>query len=126
MFARSHQRHSRITDNIVKTLYSGLFTTLFRQILRSWMSATSKLLWCIYPESIVIYDSFVHRTLVVMQRIDSDLSAFPRIGTPPKVKREIDIKQAANYYVTYQALVRRLQRVHNKTLAHLRRHNHED
>ncbi len=61
-----------------------------------------------------------------MQRIDSDLSAFPRIGTPPKVKREIDIKQAANYYVTYQALVRRLQRVHNKTLAHLRRHNHED
>lgn len=53
-FARSHRRQSHITDDVVEMLYTGLFRALFRQVPRSWMSATSKLLWCLYPESIVL------------------------------------------------------------------------
>jgi hypothetical protein len=99
-FARSHSRQTKIDDGLIKELYAELLTELFRQLPRSWMSATSKLLWCLYPESIVIYDSFVHRALVVMQCIDSDLSGFPRIGTAPTIKRETDIAHATKHYMT--------------------------
>lgn len=124
-FARSHARHSNLSDEVVKELYTDLFTALYRQVARSWMSATSKLLWCLYPEHIVIYDAFVHRTLVVMQCIDSDLSEFPRIGAAPAIKSEADVAPATAHYMTYQAMVRKLQTVHAKALSDLRQHNNE-
>lgn len=99
-FARSHARHSLVTDEVVKELYADLFTALYLQVPRSWMSATSKLLWCLYPKEFVIYDAFVHRTLVVMQCIDSDLSEFPRIGAAPAINKEADIAPATAHYMT--------------------------
>jgi hypothetical protein len=124
-FARSHARHSSLSDEVVKELYADLFTALYRQLARSWMSATSKLLWCLYPEDIVIYDAFVHRTLVVMRCIDSDLSEFPRIGAPPAIKSKADVASATAHYMTYQAMVRKLQAVHAKALSDLRQCNNE-
>lgn len=125
-FARSHAKTPRVSDEeVIAKLYAELFTALYREVARSWMSATSKLLWCLYPNDIVIYDAFVHRTLVVMQCIDSDLSGFPRIGAAPTIKKEADIAPATAHYMNYQAMVRKLQSVHADVLADLRRHNSE-
>lgn len=89
------------------------------------MSATSKLLWCLYPDTIVIYDTFVHRTLIVMQSIDDDLSAFPRVGAPRSIDGEADIVAATTHYMNYQAMVRRLQTRHWQLLRDLRKRYNE-
>ena len=119
-FARSHVRVSHITDDVVKTLYNELFKALHKKVPRGWTSATSKLLWCLYPNDIVIYDSFVHRSLVVLQCIDNDISGFPRIGIAPQIKSACDIEQATEHYMTYQSIVRKLLSTHAKTLSALR------
>lgn len=81
----SHARTTCISDDkVIEKLYSELFVALNRQVARSWMSATSKLLWCLYPDDIVIYDAFVHRTLVVMQFIDGDLVRLTKDRRCPK------------------------------------------
>lgn len=91
-FAKSISSTVNITDkDTLRNIYSELFKSLFDEVNRSWVSATSKLLWCIYPDAIVIYDSFVERALVVMQCLDRELSKFPRIGVAPKVTSESDI-----------------------------------
>jgi hypothetical protein len=113
-----------MSDDQIRRLYIELFTALYQSVLRSWMSATSKLLWCLYPSTVVIYDTFVHRTLAVMQCIDDDLAGFPRIGAPPSIDGEGDIENAAEHYMNYQAMVRKLQAAHSQLLRDLRsRHN---
>lgn len=112
-------------DDEMAALYAALFRALHREVARSWMSATSKLLWCLYPDTVVIYDSFVHRTLVVMQRIDDDLSACPRIGAAPNIEGEADIDAATRHYMDYQAIVRRLQTQHGQLLHDLRKRHNE-
>jgi len=124
-FSRSHTKTSLVSREAISELYSELFTVLYREVARSWMSATSKLLWCLYPDDIVIYDTFVHRTLVVMQCIDNDLSGFPRIGTTPKIEKETDIEIATVHYMNYQDMVRKLLSVHAEALSDLRRVNSE-
>lgn len=124
-FSRSHTKTSLVSREALSELYSELFTALYREVARSWMSATSKLLWCLYPDDIVIYDAFVHRTLVVMQCIDGDLSGFPRIGPTPKIEKETDIEIATVHYMNYQDMVRKLLSVHAKALSDLRRVNSE-
>jgi hypothetical protein len=114
-----------IKDESMRALYIELFTALYRTVPRSWMSATSKLLWCIYPSTVVIYDAFVYRTLAVMQCIDDDLAGFPRIGAPPSIDGEIDIEVAAEHYMNYQAMVRRLLAVHSQLLRDLRARDNE-
>ena len=124
-FVGEHERHVQEpnTDEI-QALYVGLFTALHGQVGRSWVSATSKLLWCLYPNTIVIYDAFVHRALAVMQCIDNDLEGFPRVGQPPKVNGPADIVNAAQHYMNCQAMVRRLLSVQGQLLRELReRHN---
>lgn len=62
-FAGAHKESTRtLGEEDIADLYTALFTALYREVARSWMSATSKLLWCLYPDTIVIYDAFVHRT----------------------------------------------------------------
>ena len=106
--------------DILRSIYSELFKSLFNAVNRSWMSATSKLLWCIYPDNIVIYDSFVERALVVMQCLDKGLSKFPRIGVAPKVTRVSDIALATSHYMNYQEMVRYIHEQNIKTLNELR------
>lgn len=124
-FAADHERNSDpTTTEEIETLYTALFGSLYRTVPRSWASATSKLLWCLYPKSVVIYDAFVHRVLVAMQCIDADLEGFPRIGAAPNIKNEADIALAVRHYMNYQAMVHRLLSVHAQLLSELRtRHN---
>jgi len=125
-FANSKVRSPRVSDDEqIADLYSALFVELYRQVPRSWMSATSKLLWCLYPYEIVIYDAFVYRTLIVMQCIDDHLSAFPRIGTAPTIKGEADITRASQHYMNYQAMVQKLKSVYAVELDALRRRHDE-
>lgn len=84
------------------------------------MSATSKLLWCLYPRDIVIYDAFVHRALVVLQCVDPDLAGTERIGAAPKINAPTHIDPAVAGYMRYQALVGKLLTVHTPTLNELR------
>jgi hypothetical protein len=125
-FAADHERHpNQATAEEIEALYTTLFGALYGTVPRSWASATSKLLWCLYPESVVIYDAFVHRALVVMQCIDADLADFPRIGPAPRITREADIALAVRHYMNYQAMVHRLLAVHAKLLSKLRIHHNE-
>ncbi|MBI3530707.1 MAG: hypothetical protein HY067_22405 [Betaproteobacteria bacterium] len=125
-FAHAHKATAHNpNEEEIATLYAALFTALHREVPRSWMSATSKLLWCLYPDTIVIYDTFVHRTLIVMQSIDDDLSAFPRVGAPRSIDGEADIVAATTHYMNYQAMVRRLQTRHWQLLRDLRKRYNE-
>ncbi len=91
---------------ILEEKYTELLTALFLEVNRSWVSATSKLLWCIYPDEVVIYDSFVWRALVVIQCLDTELAKFSRIGVPPPVAHESDIALAVKHYMNYQDMVK--------------------
>ena len=109
-----------LNDDQIKGLYSDLFTVLYKTVPRSWMSATSKLLWCLYPSTVVIYDAFVHRTIAVMQCLDDDLTGFPRIGEPPSIGSEDGIETAVRHYMNFQGMVRKLQNKHTPLLKVLR------
>ncbi len=125
-FAKNIDSTIDITNkDMLRSIYSKLFKVLFNTVNRSWMSATSKLLWCIYPDNIVIYDSFVERALVVMQCFDTELSKFSRIGVAPKVTRESDIAFATNHYINYQGMVKAIYERNIKILNELRNKNKE-
>jgi hypothetical protein len=120
-FVTSHELSANdMSDNQIKELYTELLTSLFQTVQRSWMSATSKLLWCLYPNTVVIYDAFVHRTLSVMQCLDDSLVSFPRIGASPSIRGVDDIQIAALHYMNYQAMVRKLLNTHSQLLQELR------
>jgi len=112
------------TDNLtieqIKNNFTELLTKLFQTVNRSWVSATSKLLWCLYPNTIAIYDTFVHRTLAVMQCLDDDLAGFSRIGEQPSIRSTNDIQGAVQHYMNYQAMVRKLLYTHSTLLQELR------
>ena len=121
LFSTSVGSTTSVADRkILEEKYSELFKMLFSQINRSWVSATSKLLWCIYPNEVVIYDSFVWRSLVVMQCLDTELANFPRIGVAPKVTRELDIALAVKHYMNYQDIVKNIFERNSATLNELR------
>lgn len=124
-FAEKHQiLVGDTTDDHIAHIYADLFSRLYQAVQRSWVSATSKLLWCLYPETFVIYDAFVHRTLSVLQSLDNDLAGFPRIGEAPTVRQVGYIEAATMHYMNYQSLVRRLLEIHGELLESLRaRHN---
>lgn len=122
LFSKKHQRTNfQPNDAEIQALFSELFTHLYREVPRSWVSASSKLLWCLYPDTVAIYDAFVHRALVVMQCLDDDLKGFPRVGTAPKIKSETDIVLSVKFYMNYQSMVRRLTKVHRSLLNDLRK-----
>jgi hypothetical protein len=110
---------------ILEEQYSQLFTALFFEVHRSWMSATSKLLWCIYPNEVVILDAFVERALVVMQSLDGKLARFPRTGVAPPVARESEIASAVKYYMSCQDMVKHIFERHSALLRELKEKHQE-
>jgi hypothetical protein len=124
-YVESHTKVAQLSENEIRNIFSELLSELFQEVARTWISATSKLLWCLYPDEIVIYDSFVHRTLTVMQCIDTDLAEYPRIGETPTINNEQDIVPATHHYMNYQAMVQKLLRTHAQTIAELRLQNDE-
>lgn len=120
-FAKNHQRFiSEPTNTQIKVVYIQLFNSLYAAVPRSWASATSKLLWCLYPNTIVIYDAFVLRTLSVMQCLDDSLAEFPRIGAPPVIGSENEIQIMADHYMNYQSMVQKLLAEYKQALGDLR------
>lgn len=123
-FAASHAIVAHLTDDMISAAYYDLFLALYKKLARGWTSAASKLLWCLYPYQIVIYDRFVHRTVVVLQKIDPIILDFPRVGATPKVELQRDVRRATEHYMNYQAIVQKLLSTHTLTLNELReRHN---
>lgn len=109
-FRNDHPVQKRVTRKNIESLYQELLTALHKTHPRGWMSATSKLLWCMHPHDVVILDSFVHRSLVVLQYLHGGLSKMPRIGGIPSFSRGADAASATRWYLQYQDMV--------KTLAH--------
>ncbi|WP_157692236.1 hypothetical protein [Burkholderia pseudomallei] len=124
-FSASHSIRSKLSDDDVGEVYGELFDVLYQVVARAWTSASSKLLWCLYPSGMVIYDAFVHRALVVLRCIDPDLAGFPSVGTAPNVNSRNDIKLVTAHYVNYQRIVKRLRDVHKERLDQLRDHHKE-
>jgi len=114
-----------IDKKFIEGKYSELFEALFDEVKRTWISATSKLLWCIYPNEVVLYDSFVWQTLVVMQWLDSELASFPRIGVAPSVAPGSEIALAVRHYMNYQDMVRYISERNSGTLNELRAKHQE-
>ncbi len=125
-FSISARLTASVSDRkILEEKYTELFTALFLEVKRSWVSATSKLLWCIYPDEVVICDSFVWRALVVMQCFDKELASFRRIGVAPKVARKSEIASAVEYYMNFQDMVRRIFERNSDTLNELKEKHKE-
>lgn len=130
-FMESHNRlDDELTEDQIEALYRTLLTKLSDTKLsdkkkRGWISATSKLLWCLYPYKVVIYDSFVHRALTVLQCVDNDLDGFQRIGAQPRSSQEDYIELAVHHYMNYQSMVRKLLSVHSQLLQDLREQHQE-
>jgi len=85
---------------------------------RKCLSATSKLLWCMYPHDIVIYDAFVARSILILQCLDKDLASLDRFVTPPN--KSDDSTPMTDYYISYSNLVMTLFNKHKDILAELR------
>lgn len=107
MFQRLHER------------FKGIET-------RRWLSATSKLLWCMQPELIVIYDAFVARAVLVLQCLNEELAKFPRIGTPPNAKKDPNSELMTTYYLNYQDMVKAIYEEHSDYILSLKAQQNAD
>jgi len=107
-----------LQDHRIEALFGTLLTTLHRAVARGWLSATSKLLWCLYPSDIVIYDEFVWRSLVVMQSLDFGLATLPRIGSAPE--GTATLTTGTEWYISYQRMVRKIRDDHQAILVEIR------
>jgi len=76
---------------------------------RNWISATSKLLWCIDPYNVVIYDSFVERAIGVLQCLDVSLAKFPRLNSVPNAKNDPQSEKITKFYMNYQNMVKNVK-----------------
>ena len=89
--------------NGIETAFRLLYAKLHSVSQRKCISATSKLLWCRFPDDIVIYDSFVERAVTVLQHIDPAIMNMPKLGPPPRLSSNVN--GAIDYYMRYQDLV---------------------
>jgi len=87
---------------------------------RSWLSATSKLMWCMQPDIIVIYDRFVFQSILVLQCLDKELATYPRIGQPIAGRRDQDSVQTTAFYMNYQDMVKAIYRRNRQLIQDLK------
>ena len=113
-------------DSDIAEKFTLLFTELYCTVNRGWLSATSKLLWCSFPDDVVIYDSFIERFIIVMQWFEESLVDLPRLGNSPNLYSAKDIPQIVNYYLRYQDRVYRLFQKYSTMLKQLRVENNEE
>jgi hypothetical protein len=97
------EKYAEIKSNGSSTIenYDLLFTSMVNTVYRSWVSASSKLLWCIFPHNVVIYDSFVARAILVLQPLEDVLKNKSRIGERPPNKQLHDTKMFVDFYSNY-------------------------
>lgn len=126
VFATEHKKRvSPLSDTDIRQIYACLFTKFYDAVARGWISATSKLLWCLYPNDFVIYDSFVMRMLAVMQCLDPVLAGYERVSAIPEIKSTASIPAIVDGYMVYQSMVKILLKTHQPALDDLRVKNKE-
>ncbi|MGA3015191.1 MAG: hypothetical protein ABSD71_14280 [Bacteroidales bacterium] len=104
------EKYAELKSNGLSTIenYDLLFTSMVKTVYWSWVSASSKLLWCVYPNDVVIYDSFVERAILVLQPLEDVLKNKPRIGERPLHKQLYDTKVFVEFYSNYSDNILRL------------------
>lgn len=91
----------------VRQLFGRLHNRLHAKVNRGWTSATSKLLWCLYPRDVAMYDRFVHGSLVVLQCTEPALEKFKRLGPTPRIGDDHrGLLDALEHYMCYQQMVK--------------------
>ncbi len=100
---------SRIGNDELLEKYGRLYRMFAGVKDRNWTSATSKLLWCMYPKRGVIYDAFVWRALVVLQIVDPALATGQKLGSRPEGKGAAAHEEAIAHYKRYQVMVRKIE-----------------
>lgn len=106
--------------NSIEENFRHLLSELYSSVNRKWLSATSKLLWCSYPDHVVIYDAFVERALVTLQGITPYLASLPRLNTSPDFRLAGDIEAVMSLYRNYQNIVLAIASEHKEQLDELR------
>lgn len=101
-------------NNLLQAEFRHLLTGLVDAVPRGWLSATSKLLWCLHPEHVVIYDAFVLRAVTVLQSLAPALHGMPPLGAPPLIRAGADVDAASGWYWRYATKVNTL---HQATVA---------
>ena len=104
----------------IEVMFHQFLSEFYETVPRKWLSATSKLLWCSFPDNIVIYDAFVERALVILQGVTLYLADMPRIKTSPVIKTPNDIDLVVEFYLNYQGMVIAIMAEHQKQLNKLR------
>tara|TARA_R110000772_G_scaffold154334_2_gene265304 strand:- start:1101 stop:1778 length:678 start_codon:yes stop_codon:yes gene_type:complete len=107
------------SDEIAKQ-FNTLLLNFYGVVPRKWISAVSKLLWCSYPSSIVIYDAFVHRSLIILQGFYPSLANMPRLSNSSKIRKIEDIQSLVNFYIDYQSIAKELLNLHQSQFNLLR------
>ncbi|WP_448207566.1 hypothetical protein [Azospirillum sp. sgz302134] len=93
-------------DDAVQKAYLEIYHALYDVKPRTWTSAVSKLLWCRFPNEIVIYDSFVERAICVLQWLDdAAVGSKYYLPAPVRVDSKNKVNNAADYYREYQGLI---------------------
>lgn len=90
---------------------------------RKWISASSKLLWCLQPEIVVMYDSYVERAVSVLQCCDVELAKLHRVNSPPNIKKDIDSREMTKHYMNYQDIVKLIYRKYLPLIEELKKRN---
>lgn len=109
------------TSEQLENMFMQFLTEFHATVPRKWLSATSKLLWCSFPDSVVIYDAFVERALVILQGIVSYLASMPRIQESSAIKTAHDVELNVNFYMNYQSMVLAIMAEHQNQLTNLRK-----
>lgn len=109
----------------IEQLFKLIFSEFYSTVNRKWLSATSKLLWCSFPDHVVIYDAFVEKTLIVLQGIVPCLASMPRINSSPIIKSKDDINAVISFYLNYQNMVLAIANEHKDQLSELREKHKE-
>jgi len=92
--------------------FKTLLSQLHACVPRGWLSATSKLLWCMHPNETVIFDAFVLRSVLVLQHLVPDLIATGRhLGLPPVIRHRSDVDAACDWYWRYANKVTTLHKL---------------
>lgn len=128
-FADSSRPRWKCSDRSIASVFLALHGRLDAVEERRWLSATSKLLWCLYPDRVAMYDRFALRSLIVLRHLDPVLMRFPAIRETP-ARRDGETKEAARaryaaHYAQYQQMVYGLLAAHRSTLHELRKEHKE-
>lgn len=111
---------NRYSIDNYKRGYRRIYEILYKVHPQRWTSASSKLLWCRYPRHVVIYDQFVWRTLLVLQKLDPKLSELGKLTAPSPVSNTEQIADDNNHYFLFVELVQEVMKSQTNSLNKLK------